>query len=323
FLEKDINPYLSPEESEEVKKQLSSYRTGKMFMPGSLQGTVVLPGFDGGGEWGGPAVDPETGWLYVNANEMAWILKMEEVKKKESRNENYLQAGQRLYQQHCTACHGKEMKGGGNYPSIVGMDKKYDRASLVEFINNGRRMMPAFGHLKQEEKEAIASVVLNLKNEYRRKFEIQQTAADIFRQLPYRFTGYDKFLTKTGKPALAPPWGTLTAIDLNTGEHVWKTVLGEDAVFKDQGVRETGTENYGGPVVTKTGLLFIAATKDGKFRAFNKADGTLLWETSLPAAGFATPAMYEVNGKQFIVIACGGGKLGTASGDAYVAFALP
>ena len=323
FLEKDINPYLLPEELEEVKKQLRSYRTGKMFMPGSLQGTIVLPGFDGGGEWGGPAIDPETGLLYVNANEMAWILKMEEVKKKESRNENYLQAGQRLYQQHCTACHGKEMKGGGNYPSIVGMDKKYDKASLIEFINNGRRMMPAFSHLKNEEKEAIASVVLNLKDEYQRKFEIQQTAADIFRQLPYRFTGYDKFLTKTGKPVLAPPWGTLSAIDLNTGEHVWKTVLGEDAVFKEQGVKETGTENYGGPVVTKTGLLFIAATKDAKFRAFNKRNGQLLWEATLPAPGFATPAMYEVNGKQFIVIACGGGKLGTASGDAYVAFALP
>ncbi|HRP57445.1 PQQ-binding-like beta-propeller repeat protein [Agriterribacter sp.] len=323
FLEKDINPYLLPEELDEVKKQLQSYRTGKMFMPGSLQGTVVLPGFDGGGEWGGPAVDPETGMLYVNASEMAWILKMEEVKKKESRSENYLQAGQRLYQQHCTACHGKEMKGGGNYPSILGMDKKYNQASLIEFINKGQRMMPAFSHLKNEEKKAIASVVLNLKNEYQRKFEIQQTAADIFRELPYRFTGYDKFLTKTGKPALAPPWGTLTAIDLNTGGHLWKTVLGEDPVFKEMGVKETGTENYGGPVVTKTGLLFIAATKDSKFRAFNKSNGQLLWETTLPAPGFATPAMYEVNGKQFIVIACGGGKLGTASGDAYVAFALP
>ena len=130
-------------------------------------------------------------------------------------------------------------------------------------------------------------------------------------------------MNKTGKPALAPPWGTLTAINLNTGEHVWKTVLGEDDAFKEMGVKETGTENYGGPVVTQTGLLFIAATKDAKFRAFNKSNGQLLWETTLPAPGFATPSMYEVNGKQFIVIACGGGKLGTASGDAYVAFALP
>ncbi len=113
----------------------------------------------------------------------------------------------------------------------------------------------------------------------------------------------------------------MSAVDLNTGEYVWKTVLGEDSVFKARGAKETGTENYGGPVVTKGGVLFIAATKDGKFRAFNKRTGKLLWETDLPASGFATPATYEVNGRQYIVIACGGGKLGTKSGDSYVAFA--
>jgi quinoprotein glucose dehydrogenase len=122
---------------------------------------------------------------------------------------------------------------------------------------------------------------------------------------------------------VAPPWGTLTAIDLNSGEQVWKTVLGEDSVFKARGAKDTGTENYGGPVITKGGLLFIAATKDRKFRAFNKRTGQLLWETTLPAAGFATPATYEINGRQYVVIACGGGKLGTKSGDSYVAFALP
>ncbi|HEX8278349.1 MAG TPA: PQQ-binding-like beta-propeller repeat protein, partial [Segetibacter sp.] len=135
-------------------------------------------------------------------------------------------------------------------------------------------------------------------------------------------SGYNKFITKSKLPALSPPWGHITAIDLNTGAHLWKTILGEDSVFKAKGVKETGTENYGGPVVTKGGLLFIAASKDGKFRAFNKRTGKLLWETKLPAPGFATPATYEVNGRQYIVIACGGGKLGTKSADSYVAFAL-
>lgn len=323
FLEKDINPYLSKEEYEEVRLRLMSYRTGKMFMPGSLQGTVILPGFDGGAEWGGPAVDPVTGVLYVNANEMAWILKMEEVKKEKSRSENYLQAGTRLYQQHCTSCHGSDLRGSGNYPAITNAYEKFDQPAFIQFINTGRRMMPAFNYLRAEEKDAIAAFVLNNKEAYQKKFEMQPTAADTFRQLPYRFTGYNKFLTPSGKPALAPPWGTLTAIDLNTGGQVWKTVLGDDPVFAAQGVKETGTENYGGPVVTQSGLLFIAATKDGMFRAFHKGTGKLLWETRLPAPGFATPSVYEVNGKQFIVIACGGGKLGTVSGDAYVAFALP
>ena len=139
----------------------------------------------------------------------------------------------------------------------------------------------------------------------------------------YNISGYNKFLTKEGYPAIAPPWGTLNAIDLKSGELVWKKTLGEDARMKALGAEETGTENYGGPVVTEGGVLFIAATKESKFRAFNKRTGELLWETTLPASGFATPATYEVNGRQYLVIACSGGKLGTKSGDSYVAFALP
>ena len=141
--------------------------------------------------------------------------------------------------------------------------------------------------------------------------------------VPYSFTGYNKFVTKEGYPAIKPPWGTLNAINLNTGKLEWKIALGEFAELKAKGIPATGTENYGGAVVTSGGLLFIAATLDGKFRAINKRTGKILWETDLPAPGYATPAVYAINGKQYIVIACGGGKLNTKSGDAYVAFALP
>ena len=320
--QKELNPYLSKEEYEAVKKQLDTVRTGRMFTPQSKAGTIIFPGFDGGGEWGGAAVDPASGILYVNANEMAWILKMFDVDPKKN-EENFVQAGTRLYKQNCMSCHGAERKGGGNYPSIIDAGKKYDPRTFVEFINSGRRMMPGFKHLSQQDKDAIASYVLNIQNRQQQKYKQQMTAIDSFRRLPYQISGYNKFITKSKLPALSPPWGHITAIDLNTGEHVWKTVLGEDSVFKAKGVKETGTENYGGPVVTKGGLLFIAASKDGKFRAFNKRTGKLLWEAKLPAPGFATPATYEINGRQFIVIACGGGKLGTKSGDSYVAFALP
>ena len=146
---------------------------------------------------------------------------------------------------------------------------------------------------------------------------------DAYRNVPYAMTGYNKFLSPEGYPAIAPPWGTITAINLNTGEHVWKTTLGEYPELKEKGIPPTGTENYGGPVVTAGGLLFIAASRDGMIRAYNKDNGKLLWEYKLPSPGFATPSVYEVNGKQFLVIACGGGKLKTRSGDAYVAFALP
>lgn len=322
FTEKDLNPYLSKEEYEEVKTRLKTLHTGKMFLPQSSEGTIIFPGFDGGAEWGGPAVDPETGILYVNANEVPWIMKMSPASPSK-KQENFAEAGLRLYRQNCMGCHGADRKGGGNFPSIVDVGKRYDPRSFVEFINSGRRMMPGFQHLAQQDKEAIATFVLDLQKEQQKKYERKLSAIDSFRIIPYQFSGYNKFLSKSGLPAIAPPWGVLNAIDLNSGEYVWKITLGEDSLFKAKGAKETGTENYGGPVVTRGGLLFIAATKDDKFRAFNKKTGKLLWETTLPASGFATPAIYEVNGRQYIVIACGGGKLGTKSGDSYVAFALP
>jgi quinoprotein glucose dehydrogenase len=139
----------------------------------------------------------------------------------------------------------------------------------------------------------------------------------------YRISGYSKFLDKNGLPAVSPPWGTLNAIDLNTGEYKWKIPYGEYPELAAKGIPQTGSESYGGPVVTASGLLFIAGTKDKKFRVYDKNDGKLLWETTLPAAAFATPSTYEVNGKQYVVLACGGTKLGAEAGDSYVAFALP
>ena len=141
--------------------------------------------------------------------------------------------------------------------------------------------------------------------------------------MPYTHTGYNRFLDPDGLPAVKPPWGTLNAIDLNKGEIAWQVPLGEDPVLARRGRRNTGTENYGGPVVTAGGVIFIGATRDEKFRAFDKRTGKLLWETSLPAGGYATPSTYAVNGKQYVVIAAGGGKMGTKSGDAYIAYALP
>jgi quinoprotein glucose dehydrogenase len=322
FTEKDINPYLSKEEYEEVKKRLATVHTGKMFLPHSKKGTITFPGLDGGAEWGGPAVDHETGVLYVNANETPWIMSMFDAAKKQ-KTENFEKAGPRLYQQNCSGCHGKDKRGGGNYPSIADASKKYDLNSFVAIVNTGRRMMPGFRHLSQQDKEAIASYVLDDEKLKKRSYIMKPNATDSLRSIPYSISGYNKFLSKSNQPAIAPPWGVLNAIDLNSGEFLWRITLGEDSVYKAKGVKETGTENYGGPVVTKGGVLFIAATKDGKLRAFNKRTGKLLWETLLPAPGFATPATYEINGRQFVVIACGGGKLGTRSGDAYVAFALP
>jgi quinoprotein glucose dehydrogenase len=322
FTEKDINPYLPKESYDEIKTALAKLRTGRMFTPQSTEGTIIFPGFDGGAEWGGPAVDPVTGYLYVNANEMPWIMKMLDAEATKNA-ETWGLAGGRLYKQHCMSCHAADRKGGEAYPSLLDVSKKYTPESLIEFVNAGRRMMPGFQHLSTEEKNAIAAYLLDRRQDMQKRYERKLTEAEKFRKLPYNISGYNKFVSKEGYPAIAPPWGTLSAIDLNTGEYVWKNVFGENETMKAMGATVTGTENYGGPVVTKGGVLFIAATSDSRFRAYNKYTGRLLWETTLPAPGFATPSTYEVNGRQYVVIACGGGKLKTKSGDSYVAFALP
>jgi quinoprotein glucose dehydrogenase len=322
FEEKDLNDLVADSSFQDLKKRFLATKHGNMFYPASLQGTIFFPGLDGGAEWGGPAFDPATQLMFVNANEMPWLIQAREVDLKNAGKETYLKAGQRLYYQNCVSCHGPERKGSGNYPSIVEANKKYSAKAFAELIGTGRRMMPAFKNLSNEETSAIASFVLDLKGEQVKEFKSAPVKMDSFRMLPYNITGYNKFLTKEGYAGIKPPWGTLNAVNLVTGEIEWKIALGEVKEFKEKGII-TGSENYGGPVVTAGGLVFIGATPDGKFRAFNKATGKLLWETQLPNPGFATPCVYEVNGKQFIVIACGGGKLKTKSGDRYVAFALP
>jgi quinoprotein glucose dehydrogenase len=142
--------------------------------------------------------------------------------------------------------------------------------------------------------------------------------------LPYRTAFFDIFLDHEGYPGIKPPWGTLNAIDLNAGTIKWSIPFGEYPKLAAKGIKNTGTDNYGGAIVTENGLLIIAATTyDNKIRAYDKSNGRLLWEAKLPAAGNATPSTYMVDGKQYLVIACGGGTNGAPSGGTYVAFALP
>ena len=320
FSEKDLNTFLPDTSFEQIKSQYSTYRSGEMYLPPGKQTSVLLPGYGGGAEWGGPSWDPGTGILYVNANESACLMQIVDVDVK-AKAETNLEAGQRLYRQHCMTCHGPDRKGNDPNPSLIGVAKKYGEEEFLSLLRSGRRMMPAFPQIAAEEKTAVASFVLDEKKIQSKPF-ISQGKKDDALSSPYQLKGYTRFLTPEGYQAIAPPWGTLTAIDLNSGNHLWQVPLGEYEELQKQGVPQTGTVNYGGGVVTAGGLLFIAATRDSKLRAFNKRTGKLLWEYKLPAPGFATPAVYEIDGKQYIVIACGGGKLGTNVSDAYIAFSL-
>lgn len=292
-----------------------------LFHPLGFEETIVFPGADGGAEWGGAAVD-ENGVLYVNANEMAWLFSLSPTNGMNGGAAP--SSGKQLYNTYCRTCHKPDLSGspGSGYPSLIDVKTRLSREQVANMITAGKGMMPGFTTIKEQEKQSLINYIFGEEKE--EVFEKASTAVvDDVSEVPYVFNGYNKFLDEQGYPAITPPWGTLTAIDLNTGRHVWQIPLGEISALRERGIPITGTENYGGPIVTAGGLLFIAATKDNRFRAFDKRTGKLLWEYELPASGFATPATYELNGKQYVVIACGGGKLGTNKGDSYVAFALP
>ena len=315
--EQDLSPYAGNRD-----ELLQTFRQSdrRLFAPPDLDGVLLLPGYDGGAEWGGAGADPEDGILYVNANEMAWILKMEPAAN--SAASAALPLGEATYLTHCSSCHQQDRTGStpSGYPSLINIGQRRDRGYVGQLIASGKGMMPGFPLLSAAEKKAIVAFLFGEEKKAVGAVEIAATTGLV---LPYKHGGYTKFLDSKGLPAISPPWGTLSAIDLNTGEYRWQVTLGDTEALRQKGHPPTGCENYGGPVITASGLLFIAATKDGKFRAFDKKNGTLLWETTLPAAGFATPATYQIQGKQYIVVACGGEKLGTPKGNQIVAFALP
>ncbi|MGB5819513.1 MAG: pyrroloquinoline quinone-dependent dehydrogenase [Saonia sp.] len=312
--EADISPYA---ENREELKEILKTADKRLYAPPNLSPILLFPGYDGAAEWGGASADPEEGILYVNANEMAFLLQMEA----KDPVLDHLPLGKRTYHRYCVSCHQKDRKGAAasGFPSLIGIKSIRKKEDIAQIITQGKGMMTGFPQISQYEKKALLQFL----------FEEEEMAAEIPKEvtndssdLPYKHSGYHKFLDSNGLPAISPPWGTLHAIDLNTGEYIWSVPFGETLPLKEKGFPTTGTENYGGAVVTQNGLLFIAATKDGFFRAFNKHTGQLLWEFKLPAAAFATPAMYEVNGKQFIALACGGEKLGTKKGNQIIAFAL-
>jgi glucose dehydrogenase len=393
----------TPEAHEWAVKKYREMQAGGQFVPFLAGGkqTSVLPGFDGGAEWGGPAIDPVRNIIYINSNEMVWTGGL-------LAPEKTTNAGEKTYTDECAVCHGVDRAGSPpDFPSLVGITKRMPEDKITTAIQGGTGRMPSFpdvagDHLKDllaylrtasqpEDKKELESSAAKPHEEdpagrkvYARRCAIchgeqrqgnlpgfpplvnigtrlnAQLVTDLVRngkgRMPgqpavqgtelaallryldvseaqsaaapapeYTFTGYKKFLDPDGYPAITPPWGTLNAIDLNTGKYLWKINLGEFPELAAKGMKNTGTENYGGPILTATGVLFIGATNhDRKFRAFDSSSGRLLWETTLPYLGNATPATYMINGKQYLVIGASGARdPKTPQGSAYVAFTLP
>ena len=311
-LTEDMLTRRTPAAHDWAVEKFKTFRSNGQFMPFAVdQETVIFPGFDGGAEYGGSAYDPETNLLYVNANDIPWTSSLTENKPESP--------AKKLYLTQCAVCHGDNMQGSPpQFPALQNMTGK-TAAQLSAIINQGAGRMPGFPNIKGDGLSALVKFLL--RGEAKEGLN-QADAAEP----KYRFTGYHKFQDPDGYPAVEPPWGTLNAINLNTGEYAWKIPLGEYPELTAQGIKNTGTENYGGPVVTAGGLVFIAATNfDKKIRAFDKYTGKQLWEAILPFSANATPVTYTVKGKQYIVIYASGGKdkRGSTTGGVYIAFALP
>lgn len=325
FITEDDLTDRTPEARQYALERFRELHYEGMFTPVDERETLSYPGTRGGANWGGASYDPETNILYVNINEFGTTYSLRKIEVAEVDRENAALWGQNIYQTNCASCHGLPGSDGpSQFPSLDEADQRFSESQILEIIRSGRGIMPPFPQLSEEEKNAIVEYLFNVNSDGTLTTRGQSSAEENYTYSYAVDTAYQLFLDQDGYPATKPPWGSLNAIDLDTGELLWKMPLGEYEELTEKGIPATGTQNLGGSIVTAGGLIFIAAAEDEKFRAFDKKTGEILWEYDLPAGGHAVPSTYEIEGKQYVVIAAtGGSRVGTTKGDAYIAFTLP
>ena len=307
---------VTPEVFRHVKEKFDRFSKGPLYTPPTLHGNILSPGTLGGVEWHGGAFDPFLNTIYVNAHDSPGIFKLRKaVEPEEGSFKTERERGFFTYQNYCLACHGPNLQGlPPLFPSLTKSLKT--KKEMGDGIRNGQGLMPAFPQLTNSEVDELIAYITD-------PIDPKTVATTLGTKTRYYFEGHVPFSGPDGEPGVQPPWGTLNAIDLIKGEILWRVPLGEYPALVKKGIRNTGARNFGGAIASAGGLVFIAGTPDEKIRAFEKHTGKVLWEYKLPAASYATPSTYMINGRQYLVVtACGGGKNATPSGDSIVAFAI-
>lgn len=299
----------SPEAHAAVLKQIEGATWGRFQPFQKPDQKVVYFGVHGGADWPGGCFDPETATVYVSANHIPWTWSVTDYRR--IRGERFGE-GAAVYSRTCAVCHGPDRRGIGNASSLVGLGQRYtDRSRVEEIIRKGTGNMPPVTGIEDRDIQRLLQY-LYAEGEPPEGGEPE-----------FVYSGLKRLRDHEELPGSKPPWGTLAAIDLNSGRIRWQVPLGEHPGAPDE-IQPTGVENFGGPVVTAGGLVFCAGTKDHLIRAFDKDTGAELWRHQLPFGGYAPPTVYSIDGRPYVVIAASsGGNPGGRLGDTYVAFTLP